>query len=101
MRDSVQPLVSASPNLRIFGLSTQTTEYQAEVVTRLHLPFPILSDAEFELTRALRLPTFEAAGMELMKRFTLLLVDGRVKWVDYPVFPSNTAAARALKLLEG
>lgn len=101
MRDSIQPLLSAAPNLRIFGLSTQTTEYQTEVATRLHLPFPILSDVDFVLTKALNLPVFEAAGMELLKRFTLLLVDGRVKWVDYPVFPSHTAAARALKLLEG
>src|SRR5262245_27124901 len=42
----------------LFGLSTQDTAYQREAAERLHLPFPILSDADFQLTRALKLPTF-------------------------------------------
>lgn len=72
-----------------------------EAAARLHLPFPLLSDANMKLCEALQLPTFEAAGMKLMKRFTLLLRDGEVKKVDYPIFPSNTAATRALAMLRG
>src|SRR5439155_15259383 len=57
----------------VFGISTQTTEYQREMVERLHLPFEILSDSEFKLCDALRLPTFEVAGMRLLKRLTLII----------------------------
>jgi peroxiredoxin len=85
---------------RVFGLSTQTTDYQREAVTRLHLPFALLSDRELEFARALRLPTFEFAWSfgeqpaELIKRLTLVLRDGRVEHVFYPVFPSNMDAER-------
>src|SRR5690242_14473723 len=72
---------------RVFGLATQDTAYQAEAAERLHLPFPLLSDADLALTRALRLPTFEVAGMTLLKRFTLVVDGGRVTKVFYPVFP--------------
>ena len=84
----------------MFGLSTQTTDYQREAVTRLHLPFALLSDRELAFARALRLPTFEFAWSfgeqpaELIKRLTLVLRDGRVEHVFYPVFPSNMDAER-------
>src|SRR5690242_5218839 len=52
----------------VFGLSTQDSAYQQEAATRLHLPFPLLSDGQFHFTRALNLPTFTVAGMELIKR---------------------------------
>lgn len=83
---------------RVFGLSTQTTEYQREAVTRLHLPFALLSDSKLALTRALRLPTFEfawsfgAQPAELIKRLTLVIRDGRIEHLFYPVFPSNKDA---------
>lgn len=85
---------------RVFGLSTQTTDYQREAVTRLHLPFALLSDREFKFARALRLPTFEfawsfgAQPAELIRRLTLVLRDGRIEHVFYPVFPSNMDAER-------
>ncbi len=71
----------------LFGLSTQTSDYQKEAAERLHLPFPLLSDAALALTRALRLPTFRTAGMDLLNRLTMVLVGGRVAHVFYPVFP--------------
>src|SRR5688500_20296223 len=37
---------------QVFGVSTQTTEYQREMAERLHLPFEVLSDSRLELTRA-------------------------------------------------
>src|SRR3984893_8045472 len=52
----------------VFGISTQTTEYQREMAGRLRLPFEILSDAEFKLCDALRLPTFEVDGTRLLTR---------------------------------
>lgn len=76
----------------LFGLSTQHTAYQREMAERLHLPFPVLSDQSMALTRALRLPTFETHGMILLKRLTLILRDGRVEHVFYPVFPPDRNA---------
>ena len=60
----------------VYGLSTQTTDYQREMAERLHLPFEVLSDARFALTDALRLPTFEVDGMRLIKRLTLVIETG-------------------------
>jgi len=83
----------------LFGLSTQETSYQAEVAERLHLPFPILSDTNLELARAMRLPTFETGGMTLFKRLTLILNDGIVEHVFYPVFPPDRNARDVVRWL--
>ena len=84
---------------RLFGLSTQSTAYQREVVERLHLPFAILSDERMELTRALQLPTFETSGMTLLKRLTLIINDGVITHVFYPVFPPDQSAADVIAWL--
>ncbi len=84
---------------RVLGLSTQDTGYQREMADRLHLPFPILSDAELTLTRALSLPAFEVAGQVLVRRLTLVIDDGVVTHVWYPVFPPNTHAEDVLAWL--
>jgi peroxiredoxin len=76
----------------VFGLSTQLTDYQREAALRLHLPFAILSDADLKFTKALRLPTFEVEGMTLLKRLTLVIDDGRITHVFYPVFPPDKSA---------
>jgi peroxiredoxin len=76
----------------VVGLSTQDTDYQREVAERLHLPFPLLSDADHRLTDALRLPTMEVAGQRLLRRITLLVTDGVVEHVWYPVFTPDTHA---------
>jgi peroxiredoxin len=83
--------------VRVFGLSTQDTDYQREAVERLHLPYPLLSDAALELTRALSLPTFEVEGMTLIRRLTLIVVEGRIEDVVYPVFPPDRGADLALE----
>jgi peroxiredoxin len=77
----------------LFGLSTQDTDYQREAVDRLHLPFAILSDAGLQLTRALSLPTFEVAGMTLLKRMVLVIDNGAITRAFYPVFPPDESAA--------
>jgi peroxiredoxin len=83
----------------VFGLSTQPTEYQREAAERLHLPFALLSDAGMAVTHALRLPTFEVDGLTLIKRLTLIIDDGRVNGVLYPVFPPDRSAADTLAWL--
>lgn len=84
---------------RLFGLSTQSTEYQREAVERLHLSFELLSDADLVFTRALRLPTFKVDSMILIKRLTLILLDGRVEKVFYPVFPPDKNAREVIDWL--
>jgi peroxiredoxin len=84
---------------QLFGLSTQTTDYQREAVERLHLPFAILSDAELQLTCALKLPTFEVAGMTLIKRMAWVIDDGVITKVFYPVFPPDQSAEEVLAWL--
>lgn len=84
----------------LFGLSTQDTAWQREAAERLHLPFPILSDAKLELTMALRLPTFETHSMTLLKRFTLIILDRVVEHVFYPVFPPDQNAAAVAAWLQ-
>jgi len=78
--------------VRVFGLSTQDTAYQREASARLHLPFPLLSDENLDLARALELPTFEAEGMTLIKRLTMIVEDGQIRKVFYPVFPPGRNA---------
>ena len=75
--------------VQVFGLSTQTTDYQREAAERLHLPFELLSDNSFVFARALRLPMFEVEGMSLIKRVTLIAKDAKIAKHFYPVFPPD------------
>ena len=83
----------------LFGLSTQDTHYQTEAARRLHLPFPILSDEHHTLVSAMRLPSFETSGMTLLKRFTLVIEDGTIEHVFYPVFPPDQNAEEIIRWL--
>lgn len=85
----------------VFGLSTQTSEYQREMVERLHVPFEVLSDADSAMVHALRLPTFTFREMTLAKRLTMFLRDGVIEHVIYPVFPPDRSAEEAVRWLEG
>ena len=85
---------------QLYGLSTQDTAYQHEAATRLHLPFAILSDEKLALTKALRLPTFMVAGMTLLKRMALVIDDGKIGKVFYPVFPPDRSAAEVIAWLQ-
>jgi peroxiredoxin len=83
----------------LFGLSTQDPDYQREAAERLHLPFALLSDERLKLTRAMNLPTFETSEMTLLKRFTLVIHDGKVEHVFYPVFPPDRSASEVVEWL--
>jgi len=85
---------------QVFGLSTQDTGYQQEAANRLHLPFPLLSDHKLQFTRALDLPTFMVAGMELIKRMVLVIDDGKITKVFYPVFPPDKSAGEVIAWLK-
>jgi peroxiredoxin len=84
----------------LYGLSTQNSDYQREAVLRLKLPFPILSDADRALTRALNLPTFEVEGMTLLKRMALVIDGGAIIKTFYPVFPPDKNAEEVIAWLQ-
>ncbi len=91
---------------QVFGLSTQTTGYQQEAVERLHLPFAILSDASLELAARLQLPTFEIEALpegvgptRMLKRLTMIVRDGEIEKVFYPIFPPDANAVQVVRWL--
>lgn len=98
-RDHHQELRDAGAD-RVYGMSSQNPDYQAELVERLRLPFVMLSDQNFGLADTLRLPTFAAPGHErLYSRLTLVVRDGLIEHVFYPIFPPNTHAQQVLDWL--
>ncbi|MEV0384976.1 peroxiredoxin [Nonomuraea sp. NPDC050643] len=97
-RDHYQDLLAAGA-AGVLGLSSQDTDYQREVVERLLLPFQMLSDPGRSLAGALGLPTFETSGPTLYKRLTLIIRDGVIEHVFYPIFPPNEHADQVLTWL--
>ena len=99
-RDHAKELRDLGIN-HIFGLSTQNTEYQKEASSRLHLPFPLLSDEGLELTKAMRLPSFHVDEVgTLLKRMVLIIENGKVTKVFYPVFPPEGSAKEVVDYLK-
>ena len=92
--------LKAAGAAHVFGLSTQDNAYQTEMASRLHLPFPVLSDEKLKLTRALNLPTMQVAGLTLIKRLALIIDDARITHVFYPVFPPDRNAGDVLEWLK-
>ncbi len=86
--------------VKLFGLSRQTTAYQGELVARLGLTYPILSDAEGAFGAALRLPTFATGGVTYLRRLTLVVVDGAVETVFYPIADPAGHGAQVLREVE-
>lgn len=86
---------------QVYGLSVQSTADQAEAARRLALPFPLLSDSGLVLAERIGLPTFTAAdGVVRYKRITLVLNQGTIERVFYPIFPPNQHAAEVLGWLQ-
>lgn len=85
----------------VYGLSLQPTGYQREARDRLELPFELLSDAGRAFTVALGLPTFEVGDEIFLARLTLVIADGRVEHVFYPVFPPDEHAAAVVEWFGG
>lgn len=80
----------------VIGISTQTPDVQVEIARRLELPFPLLSDSDFTFSRSLDFPTFEVDGITMIKRVTLIVTEGVIDHVFYPVFPPDKAAEEAI-----
>lgn len=98
-RDLYKDLKDAGAQ-HVFGLSTQDSAYQREMAERLHVPFPILSDSDLALTRALKLPSMDVAGMTLVKRLALIIDNATITHVFYPVFPPDRNAGDVLAWLQ-
>ena len=96
-RDHHRGLAKLSAN--VFGVSTQSTAYQQEMVRRLRVPYEVLSDQDLAFTRALRLPTFTAEGTILMKRLTMIARRDRIEKVFFPVFPPDNHAQEVIAWL--
>ena len=97
-RDHHAELLAAGA-AQVFGLSSQSSDYQREAVDRLHLPFAMLSDEQLALAGALGLPTFTAGGMTLYRRLTMIVTGGVIEHVFYPVFPPDQHARHVLDWL--
>ncbi|HUJ35476.1 MAG TPA: peroxiredoxin [Solirubrobacteraceae bacterium] len=89
----------AADTAGVYGLSSQSTAYQAELAERLGLPFEVLADTGHELAHALDLPTFTAGGQRLYKRLTLIVTGARIEHAFYPIFPPDEHAAQVLDWL--
>lgn len=85
---------------RLLGLSRQTTAYQQELVDRLALPFPVLSDAEGRFSAALGLPAFTTGGETYLARLTLGIDNGTIEKVFHPVANPAGHAAELLSEFE-
>jgi peroxiredoxin len=85
--------------VEVFGLSSQEPAEQAEAASRLALPFRLLSDSGLVLAEHLGLPVFTAGGVVRYKRLTLVVRDGRIEHVFYPVFPPDRHAAEVVAWL--
>ena len=97
-RDHYQELQALGAD--VMGLSVQSAEYQREMAERLHLPFPVVSDIDYQFQKALNLPTFVTAGMTLLKRLTLIANAGLIEAVHYPIFPSHSDAEWVINYLK-
>jgi peroxiredoxin len=97
-RDHLNELHDAGA-ARVYGLSAQDPAYQREFAERMSLPFTILSDPGLRLGELLRLPAFEAAGQRLYTRLTMVILDGRIEHVFYPIFPPDRHADEVLSWL--
>lgn len=84
---------------RVFGLSAQSSEDQREARDRLQLPYQLLADDRLKLKSAIQLPTFVAAGIELYKRMSMVIDNGRIVKVFYPVHPPEKDAETVLAWL--
>jgi peroxiredoxin/ribosomal protein S18 acetylase RimI-like enzyme len=96
-RDRARDLGGAG--VRVVGLSSQVPEEQREAALRLRLPYPLVSDQAMRLAKELKLPTFEHEGKTFLRRVTMVVDDGKVTQVFYPVFPPDKHPEQVLAWL--
>ncbi|MDK0518806.1 winged helix-turn-helix transcriptional regulator [Streptomyces sp. ML-6] len=94
-RDQLAEFAAAGATVR--GISTQRPDEQRAFAEAERLRFTLLSDAELELTAALRLPTFRAGGTSRLKRLTLVVDRNRtVLRALYPITDIEASVREAL-----
>jgi peroxiredoxin len=87
-------------DVKIYGVSFQTTEWQKEFVTRNNLRFPLLSDADHNLSSALSLEFFRAGAIEYLVRRTIVVENTIITHDFYPILHPKQNAADVLKALQ-
>lgn len=92
----------------VVGVSTQRPEEQRAFARHNKIQFPLLSDADLELTTALRLPTVRVGGAPRIHRLTLVVDRDRVvRRVLHPItdvtgsVEDALAAVRSLAVAAG
>lgn len=92
----------AAVNHRVVGVSSQRAASQLRLAASEALPHVLLSDERLDLAEELGLPTFEVDGGRHYERTTLIVRDGFVEKVFYPIpDPATHAAEVAAWLREG
>lgn len=89
----------SSESVSVFGMSAQTAPAHAEFKARESIPFDIFSDPGMKLASLLELPTFEISDLTLYRRLTMVIGNGRIEKVFYPVFPPDEDASNVLAWL--
>lgn len=97
----LQETLAAVGVARVFGVSTQSTSAQTEAKTRLGLPYTLLSDHALGFAEATALPTFERDGRVFLRRLTMIVEDGTIAHVRYPVFPPDSDPSWVIETLSG
>lgn len=93
-------------DIKLFGVSSQRAKDLVEIAERNHLRYELLSDEKLQLTKALHLPTFKIehpVGLVpsvCIKRLTVVVSEGRIEKVFYPVFPPDKNAGEVLAYLK-
>jgi peroxiredoxin len=77
----------------VVGVSTQPPDVQARFATDALVAYMLLSDSELLLAGELRLPTACVDGREVYEPLTLIVRDGRIAHVLYPVDVARETAS--------
>lgn len=86
--------------ISVFGMSTQSSEFQIKEKERIHLPFDLLSDVNIEFAKTLNLPLHYVDNLVLHKRVTLIFDAGKIVKYFYPVFPPDKNMNEVIKWLK-
>ncbi len=84
----------------IFGLSGQSSECQHAFAARAGISYLLLSDEKLAFADALKLPRFETGGVTYLKRLTMIVRNGIIYRVIYPVYSPGTHARELLESLK-
>jgi peroxiredoxin len=84
----------------VFGVSGQSAAEQQAFSARAGIPYLLLSDETLAFADSLKLPRFETGGATYLNRLTMIVRDGTIYRVVYPVHPAATHARELLQSLK-